>query len=199
MSPIFIFLTFCFISHSDEFSIHSKSTCSDPFGCARDGVQNEHSFFDFFNEKTTEKPTQIQPKEMPPELNLRLENKAFCGKSTIIQTSRIVGGKTAILGQFPWQAQIWTQKGFEKSPTFTCGGSLINEGLILTAAHCIQFTNPERYSVILGRQYVEDKDEACPSQNRYQVSLILTILGLDFVSFRLHFPFLFEIGETRLV
>lgn len=73
------------------------------------------------------------------------KNEDFCGKSKVVQSSRIVGGKTAIHGQFPWQVQIWAEKFLNSAPEFTCGGSLITEEIILTAAHCIQYTSPERY------------------------------------------------------
>jgi len=81
-----------------------------------------------------------------------------------------VGGSKAKLGQFPWQAQILTVKPPNDTPTFTCGGSLISDELILTAAHCIHYTDPERYIVIMGRQYVNAKDELCQGyEQRYKV------------------------------
>ena len=73
-----------------------------------------------------------------------LKQEPFCGQSGPQQTSRIVGGSKAKLGQFPWQAQILTVKPPNDTPTFTCGGSLISDELILTAAHCIHYTDPER-------------------------------------------------------
>ena len=47
---------------------------------------------------------------------------------------RIVGGIEAQPGEFPWQVS-WQRKG---SSTFShsCGGSILNENWILTAAHC---------------------------------------------------------------
>ncbi|KAF5287779.1 hypothetical protein FQA39_LY15715 [Lamprigera yunnana] len=51
--------------------------------------------------------------------------------------SRIVGGKTAQDGQFPYQVSIHYRG------SHNCGGSIINPNSILTAAHCL-----EPYSVI---------------------------------------------------
>jgi len=49
-------------------------------------------------------------------------------------TSFIVGGQTATAGQFPYQVslQVRTLTG----GSHFCGGSLISEGYVLTAAHC---------------------------------------------------------------
>lgn len=47
---------------------------------------------------------------------------------------RIVGGTEAQLGEFPWQVS-WQRQGFG-SYSHSCGGSILNENWILTAAHC---------------------------------------------------------------
>lgn len=47
---------------------------------------------------------------------------------------RIVGGELATLGQFPYQVAIYFLDNENK--TFICGGSIINQEWILTAAHC---------------------------------------------------------------
>ena len=43
----------------------------------------------------------------------------------------VIGGANARLGQWPWQALL-----YKNGATF-CGGSLINDQYILTAAHCV--------------------------------------------------------------
>jgi len=51
----------------------------------------------------------------------------FCGRR-----STIVGGHVVKPGLAPWQALIWRRDG-----QVQCGGALIAEGWILTAAHCV--------------------------------------------------------------
>ena len=79
-----------------------------------------------------------------------LKQEPFCGQSYVPEINRrIVGGSEANFGQFPWQAQIWTYKPYNDTPIFSCGGTLISDELILTAAHCVHFTNPEMLASML--------------------------------------------------
>ncbi|KAJ4940197.1 hypothetical protein JOQ06_026506 [Pogonophryne albipinna] len=70
-----------------------------------------------------------------------------CGRSPIVE-NRIVGGMDAIDGAWPWQVdiQLMTPVGH------ICGGSIISEYWVLSAAHC--FPNPSdlsSYVVYVGR------------------------------------------------
>ncbi|KAK2809021.1 hypothetical protein Q5P01_000593, partial [Channa striata] len=71
----------------------------------------------------------------------------------------IVGGQEASPGSWPWQVSL------HKSGTQFCGGSLISDQWVLTAAHC--FTSTANLRVYLGRQ-----SQAGPNPN--EVSLTVT-------------------------
>jgi len=59
--------------------------------------------------------------------------------------SRIISGKPAAPGQLPWQVAIFFRIG---SSTYFCGGALICDRWVLTAAHCVKDAN--QFTLYLG-------------------------------------------------
>ncbi|XP_068180750.1 chymotrypsin-like protease CTRL-1 [Antennarius striatus] len=57
--------------------------------------------------------------------------------------NKIVNGETAVSGSWPWQVSLQDGRGFH-----FCGGSLINQYWVVTAAHCR--VSPRNHRVILG-------------------------------------------------
>ena len=78
---------------------------------------------------------------------------------------RSVGGCLAKDGDWPWVVALYLYR--DGKPSFLCGGSIIGEQTVLTAAHCINSPNrqpklePEELLVVVGdrRRYVEDNTE----------------------------------------
>ncbi|KAH8380912.1 hypothetical protein KR200_004104, partial [Drosophila serrata] len=56
---------------------------------------------------------------------------------------RIIGGNYVPIESVPWQVALLNE-------THTCGGSVYNERVILTAAHCVENRNPADLSVRAG-------------------------------------------------
>ncbi|XP_014664365.1 PREDICTED: limulus clotting factor C-like [Priapulus caudatus] len=68
--------------------------------------------------------TGIQPTCLP-----------VCGKSSAPRTPYIVNGITTKKGEWPWQAGISRYHKFKWQ--LDCGGALLSENLVVTAAHCV--------------------------------------------------------------
>ncbi|XP_064482491.1 transmembrane protease serine 9-like [Ornithodoros turicata] len=62
---------------------------------------------------------------------------------------KIVGGKDAKPLEFPWQVSLRMMRKGGLSGHF-CGGSLITDKHVLTAAHCVQEGDDNKYAVIVG-------------------------------------------------
>jgi len=61
-----------------------------------------------------------------------------------IAMSRVVGGKDATPGSWPWQIGMYSYG------QFSCGGSLVNTKWIVTASHCVYRRSPSAFEIILG-------------------------------------------------
>lgn len=72
-------------------------------------------------------------------------------------TPLVVGGTKSKIGEFPHMAAIgWRQPSGDIK--FRCGGSLISERFVLTAAHCVPSRDPPTM-VRLGDQNIKSKDD----------------------------------------
>ena len=69
--------------------------------------------------------------------------------------NRILQGKNATLGQFPYQVSIQIKKFFYDH---LCGGSIVNKRVIITAAHCLVGVKPQQLKVATGTVLVDEGD-----------------------------------------
>ncbi|KAK7134261.1 hypothetical protein R3I93_017618 [Phoxinus phoxinus] len=77
-----------------------------------------------------------------------------CGVAPI--NTRIVGGTDAPAGNWPWQVSIHFKDNFNNG--HICGGTLISNQWVMTAAHCIASTNINSWTLYLGRQTQSTSD-----------------------------------------
>lgn len=84
---------------------------------------------------------------------------ALCGRSSepsVFVARRIIGGQTPRQHSWPWIVSIHKQDEFQ-STKFICGGSLISDRYVLTAAHCFYNINRLKdYFVLMGSHYLNE-------------------------------------------
>jgi len=76
--------------------------------------------------------------------SVRSATKNTCNCGQAVRTTRIVGGEETEVNEFPWQVAMF----FELF--FACGGSLISDRWVLSAAHCIVDPDVTKYLLVLG-------------------------------------------------
>ncbi|XP_076677168.1 chymotrypsin-C [Andrena cerasifolii] len=87
------------------------------------------------------------------EVNRNSERSRGCGTS-LKTHGRLVGGRPADPTEWPWMAAL-----LRKGETRYCGGVLITDRHVLTAAHCVYKTNPRDIKVRLGEYDFSSPDE----------------------------------------
>ncbi|XP_066998504.2 modular serine protease [Anabrus simplex] len=80
-----------------------------------------------------------------------LECKPECGRAGQEVTPLVVNGQEAQYGIWPWQTGLYVLQAGNWS--FWCGGSLVNEYAVVTAAHCVWKVTPESLKVAFGKFY----------------------------------------------
>ena len=103
----------------------------------------------------------------PPHLILAGEELAGCECGQRRSDGRIVGGEEVTPLQYPWMASLRSVSGV------FCGGSLVGDQWVLTAAHCTHLLSPSHLTLHLGQHRLHDE------AHRLAVSKIVTHPSYD--------------------
>ncbi|KPJ12638.1 Coagulation factor X [Papilio machaon] len=138
------------------------------YDCVINGTELTRPCKDFEVEGTVIKPSCKKPNYFTPmELPYMFCRKGQwsslptcvpeCGKLTPKCAVLVLGGETAKFGDVPWHAGIYHKSCVNGTHVQICGGSLISNSVILSAAHCFWderencLHSVKRYSVAVGK------------------------------------------------
>ncbi|KAM9391637.1 transmembrane protease serine 9-like [Pholidichthys leucotaenia] len=100
------------------------------------------------------------------------ESQIICGQRSPRQ--RIVGGQDADLRDWPWQVSL------QNFGRHFCGGSIVNDDSIVTAAHCFSSTSTRGLIVSAGRQRLQGSDS---NEETRTVSRVIRHPGYNRITF----------------
>ncbi|XP_069688618.1 venom protease-like [Periplaneta americana] len=145
-------------AHPRDVALRSSHHCT----CTDSRLEQS----DFLHSKDLEPSNRMEllpnpPKDPTLHQNWKLFEHEKCGLS---QADRIIGGKDAALGAYPWIARIGyiSSKTPDQQPLFRCGAVLVNKFYIITAAHCVtNLPNKLRVGVIRLGEHNINTDPDC--------------------------------------
>ncbi|EDV91630.1 GH19683 [Drosophila grimshawi] len=111
-----------------------------------------------FNDVTLCSSSDLIFDRMNPNLtpSLNAQSAAECGQESLF-SSFIQMGREYPRGMYPWLAAIYHKESFNL--LFKCGGSLVSNNLVITAAHCVYMKREDRIMVSLGRHDLDNFNE----------------------------------------
>ncbi|XP_015791355.1 serine proteinase stubble isoform X3 [Tetranychus urticae] len=99
-------------------------------------TQSPSSSSSSFNSHRPRPPYPYQGSS-PTKHNILDPSKVQCGSPTLTHQAKVVGGKNAAFGAWPWQVSVRRTSFFGFSSTHRCGGAILNNQWIATAGHCV--------------------------------------------------------------
>uniref|UniRef100_A0A336MUZ5 Phenoloxidase-activating factor 2 n=1 Tax=Culicoides sonorensis TaxID=179676 RepID=A0A336MUZ5_CULSO len=122
--------------------------CPDPISSDSKNIKLRKIVNIIINKDTNDDDDDITP----PRVSIDKPEERGCGVSALKKT-KITGGRKSKIAEFPWMAALKPLT----DPKAICGGVLITDRHILTAAHCVDALKPRQLRVRLG-EYDFTKD-----------------------------------------
>ncbi|XP_070768774.1 ovochymase-2 [Enoplosus armatus] len=141
------------------------------------GDNQQRGFRGYWTTDTSVIPTLPPPLPNPWD-NIPVNWPVNCGNPEVTPntaTPRVVNGEEAIPHSWPWQVSMQASSGFPIPYMHGCGGSLIHEEWILTAAHCfmIPLNKPSYWRMCLGKHHMSSSMDAPSAEECYKVDGII--------------------------
>lgn len=120
-----------------------------------DGVSPKYTLFDPLADLASLQLLEEQP------LNEHI-NARECGTRSVRyhpqRSGRIIGGHEAPYGAYPWQVEIEMFNYGLRKFEHHCGGALIGDRVVITAAHCLQVPQLEYLRLVFGDHLLAERD-----------------------------------------
>uniref|UniRef100_F7GCM9 Transmembrane serine protease 9 n=1 Tax=Ornithorhynchus anatinus TaxID=9258 RepID=F7GCM9_ORNAN len=124
--------------------------------------------------KPTSKPTgKPALKPTGPPTTASTKN---CGATPAATFTKIVGGSSAVRGEWPWQVSLWLRRKEHK-----CGAVLIADKWLLSAAHCFDiYSDPKMWVAFLGTPFLSGIDGRIEKVFRIHKHPFYNVYTLDY-------------------
>ncbi|XP_039738785.1 transmembrane protease serine 12, partial [Pteropus medius] len=127
-------------------------------------------------------PRQQKGRRAQEKEGLEAEGSVYCGIAPLadgLKRPRIIGGTDAQIGAWPWIVSLQIQYG--KILAHVCGGSLVRDRWVLTAAHCTKDSrDPLMWRAVLGTNNIHGRH---PPTKIIKVKAIIIHPDFDLESF----------------
>ncbi|KAF5291845.1 hypothetical protein FQA39_LY14182 [Lamprigera yunnana] len=125
-----------------------------------------------------------------------VKNISECGYRGGYYFNRIIGGTSAVEGEFPWQVSIQLNTGYALH--HVCGGAILSEHWIITAGHCVSEIPMSSLSVVAGDHnlyVIEGTEQRRRIANIFTTFFDLATFRNDIALLKVDSPFVLKSGS----